>query len=54
VLTNSINTAAYGWRSAALFTFEMSVFDAAKGDKLRPATAAARHGAIRDLHGPIT
>ena len=51
VLTNSINTAAYGWRSAALFTAEMSVFDAFK----RPATATtAHHAVVRALNGPIT
>ena len=54
VLTNSINTAAYGWRSAALFTSEMSAFDAVKGGKKRPATATAQHAAVRALNGPIT
>ena len=55
VLTNSINTAAYGWRSAALFTAEMSVFDAFKGGNKRPATATtAHHAVVRALNGPIT
>lgn len=54
VLTNIINNAAYSWRSAALFTSEMPVSDAFKGGKKRPATATARHAAIRALNGPIT
>ena len=55
VLTNSINTAAYGWRSAALFASEMSVFDAFKGGYKRPATATtANHAVVRALNGPIT
>lgn len=53
MLTNSINTAAYGWRSAALFASDMSVFAAFTGGK-RPATATAKHAALRALDGPIT
>lgn len=54
VLTNSINTAAYGWRSAALFSSEMSVFVAFTGGEKRPATATAHHAVVRALNGPIT
>lgn len=55
VLTNTINNAAYRWHRAALFTSEMTVFDAVKGGKrTAPATAMARHAAIRALNGPIT
>ena len=54
MLTTTINNAAYGWRRAALFTSEMSVFDAVKGGHKRTAPATARHAAHRALNGPIT
>jgi len=54
VLINTTNTAAYGWRSAALFTSEMSVFDAFKGGNKRTAPATAHHAAMRAWNGPIT
>jgi len=56
VLTNSLNNATYGWRRAALFTSEMSVFAAFTDGKKRtaPATAQAHHAAVRAWNGPIT
>ncbi|MGN6722816.1 MAG: hypothetical protein ACTHJM_09400 [Marmoricola sp.] len=54
MLINSNQNAAYRWRSAALFTSEMPVFDAFKGGNKRTAPATARHAAVRALNGPIT
>lgn len=54
MLTNTIKNADYRWRSAALFTSEMPVFDAFKGGNKRTAPAAARHAVVRVWNGPIT
>lgn len=53
MLTNTVDNAAYGWRSAALFTSEMPVFGAVKGGNKRTA-ATAHRATIRAWIGPIT
>lgn len=53
-MKNVINTVSYRWRSAALPTSKMSVFEASTHGMKRTAPAQATRFALRAWNGPIT